>query len=39
MTRLTIRIDFDNGSALGPGKARLLEAVEETARSAKLPPA
>ncbi|HEY0302049.1 MAG TPA: LysR family transcriptional regulator [Rhizomicrobium sp.] len=30
MTRLTIRIDFGNGSALGPGKVRLLELVEET---------
>jgi molybdate transport system regulatory protein len=30
MTRLTIRIDFDNGSALGPGKVRLLELVGET---------
>jgi molybdate transport system regulatory protein len=30
MTRLTIRIDFNNGSALGPGKARLLEQVEAT---------
>jgi molybdate transport system regulatory protein len=30
MTRLTIRIDFDDGSALGPGKARLLELIGET---------
>ncbi|MEI9886756.1 MAG: LysR family transcriptional regulator [Rhizomicrobium sp.] len=30
MTRLTIRIDFGNGSALGPGKVRLLELVDET---------
>jgi len=30
MTRLTIRIDFDDGSALGPGKVRLLELVAET---------
>ena len=30
MTRLTIRIDFDNGVALGPGKVRLLELVAET---------
>jgi molybdate transport system regulatory protein len=30
MTRLTIRIDFANGSALGPGKVRLLELVGET---------
>ncbi len=30
MTRLTIRIDFDNATALGPGKVRLLELVAET---------
>jgi molybdate transport system regulatory protein len=30
MTRLTIRIDFGNGTALGPGKVRLLELVDET---------
>lgn len=30
MPRLTIRIDFDDGSALGPGKVRLLELVAET---------
>ena len=30
MTRLTIRIDFANGTALGPGKVRLLELVAET---------
>jgi molybdate transport system regulatory protein len=30
MTRLTIRIDFDDGSGLGPGKVKLLELVEET---------
>ena len=30
MPRLTIRIDFDDGSALGPGKIRLLELVAET---------
>jgi len=30
MTRLTIRIDFDDGTALGPGKVRLLELVAET---------
>jgi molybdate transport system regulatory protein len=29
MTRLTIRIDFASGASLGPGKVRLLEAVEE----------
>jgi molybdate transport system regulatory protein len=30
MPRLTIRIDFDDGSALGPGKVKLLELVAET---------
>ena len=30
MARLTIRIDFDDGSGLGPGKVRLLELVAET---------
>lgn len=30
MTRLTIRIDFGDGAALGPGKVRLLELVDET---------
>ena len=30
MTRLTIRIDFDDGTALGPGKVRLLELVAAT---------
>jgi molybdate transport system regulatory protein len=30
MARLTIRLDFDDGSALGPGKVRLLELVAET---------
>ena len=30
MARLTIRIDFGNGTALGPGKVRLLELVAET---------
>ena len=30
MARLTIRIDFDNGDQLGPGKVRLLELVRET---------
>ena len=29
MTRLTLRIDFDAGRALGPGKIRLLELVHE----------
>jgi molybdate transport system regulatory protein len=28
MTRLTVRIDFDDDVAFGPGKARLLECVE-----------
>jgi molybdate transport system regulatory protein len=30
VTRLTIRIDFDDGSAIGPGKVRLLELLAET---------
>lgn len=30
MARLTIRLDFDNGASLGPGKIGLLEAVGET---------
>ncbi len=30
MTQLTIRIDFGNGAALGPGKVRLLELVAQT---------
>lgn len=30
MTRLTLRIDFDEERALGPGKVRLLELVAET---------
>ena len=30
MTRLTLRIDFDESRALGPGKVRLLELVGET---------
>ncbi|MGI4952065.1 MAG: winged helix-turn-helix domain-containing protein [Janthinobacterium lividum] len=30
MTRLTIRIDFDEGRAVGPGKIRLLEQVRTT---------
>jgi molybdate transport system regulatory protein len=29
MTRLTIRIDFDGAEGFGPGKARLLELIEE----------
>jgi molybdate transport system regulatory protein len=30
MARLTLRIDFDDGHALGPGKVRLLEEVAAT---------
>ncbi len=30
MTRLTLRIDFSAGRAVGPGKVRLLELVGET---------
>lgn len=30
MTRLTLRIDFGDSRALGPGKVRLLELVGET---------
>ncbi len=30
MTRLTLRIDFDDERALGPGKVRLLELIGET---------
>lgn len=30
MARLTIRIDFGNGTAIGPGKVRLLELIGET---------
>ena len=30
MTRLTLRIDFDEERALGPGKVRLLELIGET---------
>jgi molybdate transport system regulatory protein len=29
MVRLTIRVDFESGQALGPGKVRLLEQVEK----------
>jgi molybdate transport system regulatory protein len=28
--RLTLRVDFGSGRALGPGKVRLLEAIERT---------
>jgi molybdate transport system regulatory protein len=30
MTRVSIRLHFDNGSAIGPGKVQLLEQVAET---------
>lgn len=30
MTRLTLRLDFANGSQIGPGKIRLLEAIGQT---------
>ena len=30
MTRITLRIDFDESRALGPGKIRLLELLGET---------
>ncbi|MBI3677969.1 MAG: LysR family transcriptional regulator [Proteobacteria bacterium] len=30
MARLTIRVDFESGAQFGPGKARLLEAIEST---------
>jgi molybdate transport system regulatory protein len=30
MVRLTIRVDFDDGSGLGPGKVQLLELVAKT---------
>lgn len=29
MARLTLRIDFDNATRLGPGKVRLLELIHE----------
>ena len=29
MARMTIRVEFENGRALGPGKVRLLELVEQ----------
>jgi len=29
-TRLTLRLDFDTGQRLGPGKIALLEAIAET---------
>lgn len=30
MSRVRIRLDFDNGAQLGPGKVRLLELIDET---------
>jgi len=30
MAKLTIRLDFENGASLGPGKVRLLEEIERT---------
>jgi molybdate transport system regulatory protein len=30
MARLTIRIDFESGASIGPGKIRLLEEVERS---------
>jgi len=30
MAKLTIRIDFDTGASIGPGKVRLLEEIEKT---------
>ena len=30
MAKLTIRVDFQNGASLGPGKIRLLEEIERT---------
>jgi molybdate transport system regulatory protein len=30
MARITIRVDFESGASLGPGKIRLLEEVEKT---------
>ncbi len=30
MTRLRIRIDFETGGSIGPGKVRLLEQIRET---------
>lgn len=29
MVRLTVRVDFENAQGFGPGKARLLELIEE----------
>lgn len=30
MAKLTLRVDFDTGSAIGPGKIRLLEHLRDT---------
>ena len=30
MAKLTIRVDFDTGASIGPGKIRLLEEIERT---------
>jgi molybdate transport system regulatory protein len=30
MAKLTIRVDFDTGESIGPGKIRLLEEIEKT---------
>lgn len=30
MARLTIRLDFDSGASIGPGKVRLLETIDRT---------
>jgi molybdate transport system regulatory protein len=30
MAKLTIRIDFETGASIGPGKVRLLEEIEKT---------
>lgn len=30
MLKLTLRVDFDSGDRLGPGKVRLLELIDET---------
>lgn len=30
MLKLTLRVDFDSGDRLGPGKVRLLELIDQT---------
>jgi molybdate transport system regulatory protein len=35
MSRLTIRLDLDSGSSIGPGKVGLLEAVDEQGSTRK----